>query len=198
MDMSRFLNFHTINEKEEIEQVYVPAAQVLEAMYNRKQGRVNVLEIGVGCGYGAALLLKGRMINKYTGIDLSDEAIREASKILPLSMNVQLVKQDSSKKFKIDFNPDLVLFIETIEHMTPKQALKTLKNIYKVISKEGVVYLTTPEKHLDQTFPNDIHYIEYTLDELIKLVHKSGFKINSHTTLVRKNGTIINVLLLQR
>ena len=76
MDMSRFLNFHTINEKEEIEQVYVPAAQVLEAMYNRKQGRVNVLEIGVGCGYGAALLLKGRMINKYTGIDLSDEYLQ--------------------------------------------------------------------------------------------------------------------------
>jgi 2-polyprenyl-3-methyl-5-hydroxy-6-metoxy-1,4-benzoquinol methylase len=62
---------------------------------------------------------------------------------------------------------DIILTMETIEHVNPHEMLKECA---RVLKKDGYIILSTPQNSMKEKCINPHHLYEYSLDELTKLV----------------------------
>lgn len=136
----------------------------------------NVLD--VGCAYGFMLQRFPDSFKKF-GIDVSEYAINTAKKSLP-SAAYNVGSAENKLPFKKDFF-DIILFNDVIEHLeNPKVALE---NIYRVLKKGGILYVTTPNlniarKKIFRYADDKEHHISlFSHPGLIKLLNDSQFKI---------------------
>ena len=119
----------------------------------------NVLEIGSGEGYGLKMIYD-KCSNVYA-IDKSRYSISSLSKKIP---NVTVIKNKVPPIKDIKDNSlDFVIAFQVIEHI--KKDSFFLKEIHRVLKKDGILFLTTPnsEKTLVR---NPWHYKEYNFTEL--------------------------------
>lgn len=97
----------------------------------------NVLD--VGCAYGYMLQRFPDSFQKF-GIDISEHAICTAKKRLPHAI-LKVGGAEDEIYFKENFF-DVILLNDVLEHL--KQPELALKNTYKSLKKEGILYITTP------------------------------------------------------
>ena len=131
-----------------------------------------VLDIASGEGYGSYLMASTAL--KVIGVDIDKETIKSA----------ELKYTSSNLEFKIGsavFIPlenesvDVVVSFETIEHHDAHAEM--LKEIKRVLRKNGVLIISTPDKkyYSDETnFRNEFHVKELYKDEFEDLL-KSNF-----------------------
>jgi 2-polyprenyl-3-methyl-5-hydroxy-6-metoxy-1,4-benzoquinol methylase len=163
--------------------------------FNRK---LNVLDLGTGSGNFE--LLFADKVNKIYGIDYNDEALNflktkikkrkiknvflECSDMRKLSANL------SSKKY------DLIVSIDTIEHISSKDGRKVLKWVKSRLNPHGSVLIITPNYKSIWTILEPIldifsftpnmglhqHLSKYSVDSMSKKLLRLGFKIKSKTS----------------
>ncbi len=147
-----------------------------------------VLDIACGEGYGTNLLShKSKMIY---GVDISNEAVTHAQeKYINRNINFKLGSA-TQIPFENDFF-DVVTSFETIEHLVEHE--KMFSEIKRVLKKDGVLILSSPEKNIySERDPNNIYHVkELTLEELLKLI-----TINFKNNIVLKQLMSIGSLII--
>lgn len=124
--------------------------------FKRLKKRLKSIRVlDVGCGYGPSIFSLSKISRKddsLLGIDINSNSIRysknyaEDRKINNVDFKIiDLSKQDWADDLNKEF--DLIIFSETIEHLYPKDQDNALKNISKVLSKEGILIITCPNKN---------------------------------------------------
>lgn len=141
----------------------------------RKRGRLRVLDLACGTGYGSALLSKSHTV---IGIDRDEEAVAFAKKcfgdrVYYLTGNVekglqrQIPDQIRHDVF-FDDSPlfDCICAFEIIEHLNKPHNF--LKNAFQLLKPNGIMILSTPNAEIP-TPPNSTrskyHTKEFTYKE---------------------------------
>ncbi len=128
-----------------------------------------VLDAACGEGYGSHLL--AQKADSVVGVDVSETAIKHASKQYQQS-NLSFVVADVLKMNFADSSFDLVVSFETLEHLSEHEEL--LQEFKRVLKPEGVLLISTPDKkeYSDKTgFDNEYHVKElyrHEFDDLLK------------------------------
>ena len=71
---------------------------------------------------------------------------------------------------------DLVVNVECIEHNDFEERDLMLKEINRILKKDGYLIITTPNKRTHLQFFSGSHFMEYEYDELQTIVNKFGFE----------------------
>lgn len=147
----------------------------------------DVLEIGCGVETPLAnILLTNQLqqVNHYTGVDLNPIKERHLSRA-DFYGEFNFVKRWKELRLKKVIGYDVVIHLETIEHMTVAHGKTLLKGCYELLKPGGVMLMSTPCYDGARHARNHIH--EYTVDELRKMVIKAGFTVS------RRWGTFMDI-----
>lgn len=142
-------------------------------------GHVNgkkILDLGCGPGRDAKYLSKNGF--NVVGIDLSEKFLEIAKKNSPKST---FKKMDLRKLEFPENHFDGVWASASIYHIPRKQARETLCNIYNVLKKGGVVYISllrgSGQKFLEFDIGSGRFFVYYGKEEVEALLKECGFEI---------------------
>lgn len=125
-----------------------------------------VLDIATGEGYGSCLL--ARKAKRVVGVDISEESIAHAREKYAGYKNLDFVRGSCTD---IPFERetfDMVVSFETIEHLAEHD--KMLEEIKRVLKKDGLLIISSPNKDTYKEFKNKFHVKELTLEEFLGLL----------------------------
>jgi len=130
-----------------------------------------VLEIGCGTGYGADYLSKSA--SNIVAIDIREGGISYCQDKYGKD-NLIFMQADGLKLPFKNESFDVVLSFQVIEHIEPKMVLNYLSEIKRVLKRDGVFLISTPNSRL-RLLPfqkpwNPEHVKEYNDEELKKLL----------------------------
>ncbi len=146
-----------------------------------------VLDIGSGSGVLTELLPP---TVAYTGIDSNQEALDFAADQYG-NPNFRFLNRQIDDLNQMDSNCfDAIFFLETIEHIHPEQANKTLGAIKQLLVADGCCIISTPnrksawpliERMMDllkvaPTLDGEQHEHLFTIKELLQMVHAHGLE----------------------
>lgn len=129
---------------------------------NIKKGRL----LDIACGTAKGLLLFTNYNYELVGADY-DLFLIEDNKQKYSSHNISFVKEDIIQTTFDSEVFDIILTMETFEHIEPEKMLKELKRILK---KDGYIILSTPQNSYNGICINPEHLYEYSLDEFSSYV----------------------------
>lgn len=120
-----------------------------------------VLELGCGLGgVSVAFALEG---SKVQGIDLDADALK-AAKRRAKEHNVE-VKFNCCDVRDLAFDSnlfDIVICIQVLEHIPKSDQIKALKEIFRVLKKDGLLYIDTPNQYfLRDQHDTDLLFIHW-------------------------------------
>ena len=131
---------------------------------NIAAGKV-ILDAACGEGYGTCLL--SQKASRVIGIDIDPDTISSAKKHYK-EENIEFVA-GSIDSLPFDDNTfDLVVSFETLEHVEPELQNAFLKEITRVLKKDGLLMISTPNKaiYTDLVHGENLHHIkEFYADE---------------------------------
>lgn len=133
-----------------------------------------VLDIGFGTG-DILLSLAKKKADCY-GIEITGSAIEYLNSISPYNLHL-FIRENDQLPFKGDFF-DIIVCSHVLEHIEDDK--KELAEICRVLKSDGLVVLGVPGKGVGH---NSLHYQEYTVDDLVKLVE------NWHIIYLKKYGS---------
>jgi 2-polyprenyl-3-methyl-5-hydroxy-6-metoxy-1,4-benzoquinol methylase len=134
-----------------------------------------VLDCACGIGYGSQILIEQPLVNKYLGIDPSEEAISVARNNYSgagVAFEVGTLEELPCNEGEID----TFVMLETLEHtVAPDLAIA---NIKKKIKADGLLIGSVPsaeyETVCEQTYgPNPYHIQRFSIEELKRLLEKN-------------------------
>lgn len=102
-----------------------------------------VLDAACGEGYGSSLLAE--TASRVTGLDIDKEAVEQANK----KYGVEKLSYCSGSVEKLPFEDqsfDVIVSFETIEHVGEEIQKNFLSEICRVLKKDGVLIMSTPNK----------------------------------------------------
>ena len=156
-----------------------------------KKSESVVLDLGCGQGIIGDILHRGTYLarSKYICIDAVKNKLEKAfntvgGNVLAIQMHL---KGDLS--FIKSNSVDVVIALEIIEHMTAKQGIKFIKEIYRVCKPGGDIIISTPNKESvvfsdeeKEEFKHgshihDFHVYEYGHTELARKMKRRGMQI---------------------
>jgi ubiquinone/menaquinone biosynthesis C-methylase UbiE len=128
-----------------------------------------ILNVACGEGYGSALLApRGDVV--VCGLDRSSEAVAAASKRFD-APNLRFHVGDAYRTPFDEGEFSSVVSIETIEHLTDHD--RFLTEIRRVLSRDGVLILSSPDKIVeDRLFDNPHHINLLYKDDMVALLKK--------------------------
>lgn len=132
-----------------------------------------VLDLGCGLGYGTNYLAK--YSKSCTGLDYSEDAIAYARETYKTD-NIKFVHGDAADTKLKSNSFDVITSFEAIEHL--KSPARFLKECNRLLKKNGVLVLSTPNKHLSSGV-NPFHISELYPEELARMLKQQKFKIIS-------------------
>ena len=135
---------------------------------NIKKGKI----LDIACGTAKGLLNFSDRDFELIGADYDLSQI-EKNKQEFIKYNIKFVQEDITKTTFEDNTFDIILSMETFEHIEPTKMLEELKRITK---KNGYIILSTPQNSYDGICINPEHIYEYSLQEVIEYV-SNYFKI---------------------
>ena len=160
--------------------------------------KMDVLDLGTGSGNFE--LLYSRSVKHIYGIDYNDEALLFLKNKLK-SRNINNVTLECSDMRKLSAKLaskkyDLIVSIDTIEHITSKDGELVVSWAKKRLSKEGKLVIITPNYQSIWRFLEPVldilsftpnmgrhqHLSKYSVNSMTAMLKKTGFKINSATS----------------
>lgn len=140
------------------------------------EGKI-VLDAACGEGYGSHIL--AQTAKSVIGVDLDIDAVTNAQKKYSDLNNLQYVQGSIEKLDFIEDNTiDVVVSFETIEHVPEDIQRKFISEIYRVLKKDGILIMSSPNKkeYTDRyNFHNKFHVHELYVEEFVELL-KTKFK----------------------
>lgn len=136
-----------------------------------------VLDIACGTGYGIGLIQRSARF--VCGVDVDNEAARQARS--ECDENAAVILGDGLRLPFRDASFDVVTSFETVEHIHDRPAF--LRELSRILAPEGVLLISTPNAHY--TIPvngkpsNPFHVYEYTPEEFSKELEKV-FDVQEH------------------
>jgi ubiquinone/menaquinone biosynthesis C-methylase UbiE len=137
-----------------------------------------VLDIACGEGYGSHLLSK--IAKKVIGVDIDTSTIKRA-RLKYKQENLSFLTGSVTNIPIINDSIDIVISFETIEHLEQHDLM--LKEISRVLKKNGLLIISTPDKNVYSSF------INYKNPFHVKELSKTEF-----TDLLRKHFETVNIL----
>lgn len=140
------------------------------------QHKKNVLEIGPGYGR-FAYLCKQNKLNKYLGVDISEEEIKLLKELFPdysfILEDMFIFLKDSKEKY------DLIFISHVLEHFAIKEQIKLLKLIKKHLTGDGLFI---------NCMPNASAYFGATSSRYVDITHKVIHNEKSFNQLLKLCG----------
>ena len=177
---------------------YLNAGQTAIDLSKTLERPIRMLDIGCGEAYTIRTLYKSfvckksDVIDQYVGIDIDKPMLaytKEKYKNILEIMNGRLFSRDLTvyPRLKLKDNTvDLVCWFEMIEHIQPEFVKPIMKEVYRVLSEDGVALISTPNSNgSNEKLPKD-HIYEWSYEELRDLIEEVGFEIESSV------GTCVN------
>ena len=146
-----------------------------------KKGKI----LDIGCAYGFMLQRFPDSFEKF-GMDVSNHAIREASKRLPHAI-LKVGEAEREFPFQKDFF-DVVICNDVLEHL--EDPVKALEHIYKVLKKGGILYINTPNANWIRNMLfryadiREHHISLFGHRALLDALANAGFAVQDHWTCV--------------
>ena len=150
-----------------------------------------VLDIASGEGYGTAILAKH--VDKVFGVDIDPKVIEHAKKEYAGNKNIEFLIGNADNIPLPDNSIDVVVSYETIEHLNEITQKKFLSEIKRVLKKEGLLIVSTPDRmnYSDRySHKNEFHLKEFTSDEFFEFL-KNYF---SHVTPYLQGYEIVSAI----
>jgi len=148
----------------------------LESVKNLKLKSKVLVDIGSSFGW-----LEKEIVNaglkKIVGIEPNDKALRFAKTNIP---SVDFRKGSALKTDLPDSFSDIVILFDVIEHVPKFSEMKVLHEVGRIIKKEGVLLLSTPNNHFLNNILDPGWYFghrHYSIRKITDLLKKSGFKV---------------------
>ncbi len=126
-----------------------------------------VLDIACGEGYGSALL--AAKAKSVVGVDADPVTVREAVATYAAVKNLRFAVGTCDRLELADQSVDVVVTLETLEHIGEAEQDKFLCEVKRVLEPGGMMILSTPERveyNREREAPNEFHKRELTLEEL--------------------------------
>ena len=142
----------------------------LWALEKSKKRDAKILDLGCGTGHSSLEFFKKSF--SVTGIDISKEMLKKATKY-PFE---KIIIQDLEKPLKVDDNKfDIIMLIGVMEFI--RNPLFLFKQINKKLNPRGIFLVTVPQKlHKDNKLPIK----HYSKEEIELIFSKVGFNILGH------------------
>lgn len=122
--------------KEEIDKPYTVDKETVDFILANLKSNFHLLD--VGCGKGELVPYVQMKIKSYTGIDISEEALKKASADFP-DCNFDLIN-DLDWSFE-DEEFDVAVSITVIQHLSLSRAVALLRNAFRVLKPGGTLLL---------------------------------------------------------
>jgi 2-polyprenyl-3-methyl-5-hydroxy-6-metoxy-1,4-benzoquinol methylase len=149
----------------------------------------SLLDLGCGEGHFLAILERSFPSMMLVGVDLSEENIRYARRILK---RARLVTGDATRVNLPASSFDVVSALELLDHVNSDRAL--LLKVRSLLKPKGVLIVSTPDsnmllwKLIWRVWTLTLgkrwrakHLRRYTENELLKLLERSGFRVKRKT-----------------
>ena len=150
-----------------------------------------VLDAACGTGYGSYILSKKS--HKVISVDSSKHAIFSCKKNFK-STNINFIKKNIlDLKYKNKF--DLIVSLETIEHVKKKDAIEWIKKCSYMLKKNGVLVCSSPLLRIRNNKPfitNPHHLHEMKKNEFFKIISKY-FKKETICSFIQKDNQLIPI-----
>jgi ubiquinone/menaquinone biosynthesis C-methylase UbiE len=121
-----------------------------------------VLDLGCGIGYGARSICEST--KGLVGLDISVEAIQKA-KTTYIHPKIQYVVAQGEQLPFPNASFDVVISFEVIEHLSPEHQSLYLSEIRRVLTSQGIAFLSTPNRKFTSGMANPYHLKEFYFDE---------------------------------
>ncbi len=142
--------------------------------------------VDVGCGSGSVSFYLAKRGNNVLGVDISKNAIdacNESSQILGFNEQRISFKVLDFPREKIKTHTDVVILSEVIEHIEDDH--KALRDIFNILSDNGILIITTPSKNaplhklnLLSNFDKRVgHVRRYDIEDLYNLARQASFDV---------------------
>lgn len=134
--------------------------------------------LDIGSWTGPFEVLVYNLAKEITAVDIEERALKVLKRNLP---KVKCVKAFSHKLPFDDETFDVVTFWDVIEHIPVGYELATLKEIKRVLKKDGYLFLATVDKNFWSDLLDPAYWLvghrHYTRDQLESMLSDSGFRI---------------------
>lgn len=128
-----------------------------------------VFDVGFGNAALPIYLQKLKYSGEYIGTDLNQQFVENAQKLTGLNFNTRFYNKPA---YQINERFDCVILGEIITHLAKNEAMRFLKHCKSVLTKDGCIILTTPNKTHDIVNWPEYNKDEYTYQELRELFKK--------------------------
>ncbi|URZ03851.1 methyltransferase domain-containing protein [Clostridium felsineum] len=137
-----------------------------------------ILEAASGFGYGAAYFQD--KCKKVYALDLSTSNI-EFSKAAYDFENINFIEGDVTKLPFEDNKFDVYTSFETLEHMKVDSIEAYFKEAIRVLKKDGIMIISTPNGKAREGINNPFHVKEYNEDEFSKMLSKYFLSVSYYS-----------------
>lgn len=131
-----------------------------------------VLDAACGEGYGASILVQSA--KTVYAIDISEEAIAHAN-VKYKNKKLNFINGSIEHLLLEEDSVDVVVSFETIEHVDEKIQIAFLKEIKRVLKKDGILIMSTPNKYVYSdlaNYKNQYHINEFYKEEFHDLLNQ--------------------------
>jgi cyclopropane fatty-acyl-phospholipid synthase-like methyltransferase len=160
------------------------------AAFIKKKGLLkgNVLDYGCGAGHLLQEMAEETAVNFY-GLDFSVDSIDETRKRTATQANIrQLIYIDTLPTPFTNEQFDSITIIETIEHLQEEVLHKTLQELFRILKRNGKLFITTP---FNENLEANLNFCPFCKSEFHFMQHMQSFNISSLTALAARHGFIV-------
>ncbi|MBU4477614.1 MAG: methyltransferase domain-containing protein [Candidatus Omnitrophica bacterium] len=153
----------------EIQQHVIKRGQLLRDLINPED-----YILDAGCGEGIITSIIAEKNPHVIGCDYSIEAVNIAKNQYPC---IEFIYSNSTN---LRFNSGTftkVILSDVAEHLLPRQFIKTLKEMRRVLKKDGMLILSTPLTGNKKNTSTYAHIYEYSKDEMESILMKIFSKV---------------------
>lgn len=138
-----------------------------EFAMNYADSSKDVIDVACGEGYGSAML--AQKAHSVIGIDIDRDAVNFASQKYALP-NLKF-KQGGASSLEVPSNSaDVIVSFETIEHMSRGDQEYFVREADRVLKKDGILIVSTPDKDIYGEGHNEFHKREMDKREFSTLL----------------------------
>lgn len=152
-----------------------------------------VVDAACGEGYGTSIIANKAL--KVIGIDIDTKSI-ERAKEKYTAANIKFINGNVAILPLENESIDVFVSFETIEHISEELQFKFLEEIARVLKKDGILIMSTPNKEIYSdlfNYNNEFHIKEFYKEEFVQFI-QSKFKFMK---LYHQFFEILGVIALQ-